>query len=351
MPKHDGWTIIDGDGHVRERDAEIRDYLDAPYRDNDVILNFPFFPTLDGFHRGFGGVKAGKREGRVDAQDWLSVMDEVGIHSTVLYPTAGLGYGLIQDPEWAVALGRGYNNWFSESFYRKSKRLRGVALIPLQDVDEAVKELRRAVTELGMVSAILPANGGDVGLRKPLGDRSYWPVYAEAERLNVPLVVHGAPSTGLGFDFFTTVRQAAALEHPISLMIQLTNMAWSGLFDEFPNLRMGYFEAGGGWVPYMMDRLDRGYREGAPGHPKQRPSELIASGRIFFSVEGGEESLKYAIERISDDVFVYASDYPHESIHAVAHEIDEMIERPDLAESSKRKIFNDNIHRFYQYAD
>src|SRR5207247_701441 len=69
-------------------------------------------------------------------------------------------------------------------------RLKGIALIPLQDIGEAVKELRRAVTALRMVGAILPA----VGLRRPLGDPYYDPVYEEAQRLGAMLAVHGAPA-------------------------------------------------------------------------------------------------------------------------------------------------------------
>src|SRR5262249_12574556 len=47
-----GWPIVDSDGHVVERDSEICEFLEEPFRSGDNMLNFPFFPTLDGFHRG-----------------------------------------------------------------------------------------------------------------------------------------------------------------------------------------------------------------------------------------------------------------------------------------------------------
>jgi len=62
-----------------------------------------------------------------------------------------------------------------------SPRLKAVALLPFQNVPEAVKELRRAVTELGMSGAFAPA----VGLRLPLGHPEFHPIYAEAERLGL----------------------------------------------------------------------------------------------------------------------------------------------------------------------
>src|SRR2546423_6427836 len=84
-------------------------------------------------------------------QDLLEFLDGTGIESTVLYPTAGLAFSMIQDPTWAVPLARAYNNWFTDKFHKASpQRLKAVALVPIQDMPEAVQELRRAVTELGM---------------------------------------------------------------------------------------------------------------------------------------------------------------------------------------------------------
>ena len=250
---------------------------------------------------------------------------------------------------------RAYNNWFADRFYRVSPRLRAVALIPLQDVPEAVKELRRAVTELGMVGAVLTANNGELGIRKGLGHPDFWPVYEEAERLNVPLAVHGAPSFNLGINFFTQFAQTHAMEHPLAQMIQLTSMVMEGVFERFPRLRMAYLEAGAGWVPYIMDRLDRSYEVWAGAKYrefsewlKKKPSEYIKSGQIYFSCEGGEKSLIHAVERIGHRTLLFASDFPHETnIQRAKHEIEELLERPDLSDEAKRGIFHDNIVRFY----
>jgi uncharacterized protein len=349
-------TILDGDGHVIESDRELLDYLEPPHRGNPVLLGYPFFPSLDGYHRGLVASRLGIHRQFPDAQAWVGFLDTVGIENTVLYPTAGLGHGLIQDPEWAVALARAYNDWFTDRYYRVNRRLRGVAILPVQDVDAAVHELRRAVEQLEMVGAVLPANGGDLGLRRPLGHPDYWPLYAEAERLNCALAVHGAPSQGLGFDSFTRFAPTQSLEHPFGQMIQLTSMVFEGVFERFSSLRVAYLEAGTGWVPYMMDRLDRSYEAWAGAEYKEygdwvrrRPSEYIASGRLFFSCEGGEESLRYAIERLGDQVLLYASDFPHETnVERAQHEIDELLERPDLSDQSKRNILHDNVQRFYQ---
>ena len=207
--------VIDADGHVVERDDQLLQYLDEPFRGREDLLTGPFFPSLDGWHRAARRIADGK--GRTltapQAKEWLAFLDTAGIEMSVLYPTSGLAYGLIKDREWATALARAYNTFlYTEFLTAAPSRLKGMALIPLQDIPEAVKELRRAVTELGMVGAVMPA----VGLRIPFGDRHYDPVYTEAERLGCMLAVHGAPAQGLGFDFFERLVEARVLSHPFA---------------------------------------------------------------------------------------------------------------------------------------
>lgn len=348
--------ILDGDGHVIERDAELFEYLDKPYAGNTTVLGYPFFPTLDGYNRGAILARLGIYESyEITPGLWVDTLDKAGLESTVLYPTAGLSFTMIQDPAWAIALARAYNNWFTDRYYKHSKRLRGVALLPLQSVPDAVIELRRAVTELGMVGAVLPANSADIGVRRALGHPDFWPIYEEAQRLNVPLATHGAPSMNLGLNSFSHFAMTAALEHPVAQMIQVTSFVLEGVFDRFPTLRVGFLEAGTGWVPYMIDRLDRfydgmnrnGHREYSQA-AKTRPSDVFASGRIYFSCEGGEISLKNLVERIGHKSLLFASDFPHETnIEHAMHEMEEMLERDDVSDEAKQGIFCDNIEAFY----
>ena len=91
-----------------------------------------------------------------------------GVSTAVLYPTNGLSVGWIREPDVAVAYSKAWNDFVSEEFQKVSPRLKAVALVPFQDVPEAVKELRRAVKELKLPGLMLPA----VGLRLPLGTRA-----------------------------------------------------------------------------------------------------------------------------------------------------------------------------------
>lgn len=348
--------IHDADGHLIEQDTELFEYLDAPYRGNRALLGYPFFPAPDGYQRGAILARLGIHDrGEFNADVWRGFLDEVGLASTVMYPTLGLTVGMIQDPAWAVAVCRAYNSWFHDKFHRVDRRLRAAALVPLQDVPAAVEELRRAVTELGAVAVVLPANSADMGLRHGLGHPSLWPLYAEAERLDVPIAVHGAPSLNLGLNAFTRFAMTQALEHPIAQMIQMTSLVMEGVFERFPRLRAAFLEAGLGWVPYMMDRLDRSYEVWSsaqykefPEWLKRRPSEYIASGRLYFTCEGDASSLPGFIERLGHRGLLYASDFPHETNVARAHhELAELHALPGLSDEDRTDILSANAVRFY----
>jgi uncharacterized protein len=345
--------VIDADGHIIESDRELYDYLEAPYAGNDYIGSFPFFPTLDGWHRGAVLTRIGthKKAFSASAKVWIEVLDRLGYEWTVLYPTAGLGYGLIADPEWAVALARAYNNWLTDRFTRVDPRLRGMALLPLQAPAEAVTELRRAVGELGMAGAVLPA----YGWKHHLGHESYRPVYEAAQELNVPVAIHGAVTIGLGFEIFEHFAAINALSHPIGQMMQMTAIALSGLLDRLPRLRLGFLEAGTTWALFMMDRLDRavdvwkGENRVEYGGPDISPfSRHITGGRVFFSIEPEESLLPLSVQAIGAESFLYASDFPHEAnMERIGHDLDELRGDPRFDDATKRKFFFDNARRFY----
>jgi uncharacterized protein len=168
----------------------------------------------------------------------------------------------------------------------------------------------------------------------------------------MPLAVHGAPSRGLGFDFLDAFVEVHALEHPLPLMIQLTNMIFQGVFELYPNLRVAYLEAGCGWIPFMMDRLDEDFeRRGKKWAPrlKRLPSESIKSGSVYVSVESEERTLPYVVELFGEDYIFFASDYPHErSRPEYLKDIPEFEAREDISEAAKRKILSENAKRFYR---
>lgn len=339
-----GHEIIDADGHVVDQDKDLRHYLPAPWREKDWTREYYFFPLTDGWMRGMSS----RHKAEVpDAANWLSFLDEAGIAQTVLYPSNALFHGQIRNVSWAVAVAQAYNDWLYDSFCRQSERLKGVALLPVQDVEAARKELHRCVTHLGMVAGVIPSVMAPlVGL----GRGEFDPLYAEAQGLDCALAIHGGPVTGFGLDIFESLAEARPLEHAVPQMVQMMSMIYGGVFDRFPKLRVAYLECGTGWVPFMMDSLDENWeRRGHAIACKQRPSDLIRGGNLFFTCEVDERSLPYVLERVGSDQILWASDYPHERARSeFFHDLPDFFSREDLNPTVRQKILYDNPTRYYQ---
>jgi predicted TIM-barrel fold metal-dependent hydrolase len=350
--------IIDADGHINDHACgeEIAAYMPAGNR------MAALFPEFDHLH--FRYLKQNRRgTGNPSAQDWNRFLDKTEIACTVLYPTAGLAVGRIVAPDWAVIACKAYNNWLYDKYTSANSRLHGVALIPFQDIEAAVTELRRAVRELGMLGGMLPSNGE--AIQGHLGNKLYWPLYEEAEKLGCALAVHVGCLHRMGLDSFTTYYPAHALGHPFSLMIQCAGMLAHGVFDRFPGLRVAFLEGGATWVPFMMDRLDRSYHDGhkqldrdgqliggpAPG---EKASDYfrkqLRAGRIFAGFDCDDDGLNTAVEKGGNQAFLFGSDFPHEVFDAAKcrHEIDELLARNDLTPEDKEAVLGGNALKFYR---
>jgi uncharacterized protein len=196
-----------------------------------------------------------------DAVSWLRAMDVEGIEVAVLYPTDALGIAIVRETDFAVALCRAYNDFVYENILQANPRLKAVALIPMHDVPEAVRELTRAITKLGMVGAMLPANG----MRQLLARQEFWPVYDEAQRLDTAPAVHaGRFAHEFGTDLCDRFMDIHPLTHPFAQMAQLTSMMFSGVPEKFPRLRLAYGEAGCGWIPIGWNGWMRNTKSAPP---------------------------------------------------------------------------------------
>ena len=332
-------TILDADGHVTETQEQIAKYLDEPYRRRPTNI---FFYPQDGWDRRMLGT-LGEFAGTADA--WLRALDKGGVETTILYPTLGLFISFLRDREWAVALCRAYNTFVHEEFVKASPRLKGVALLPVQDPDAAARELERSVRQLGLSGGMLSADGTHL-----LGDGRFAPVYETAQRLDVMLGVHASGSHlgGGGVDGFPSFIQTHTVSHAFGQMRQFTSVIFEGIPEKFPRLRLAFLEAGCGWAPYWMERMDDEYAKRAPEAPqlKKKPSDYARSGKIFFSCEADEWLLPQALRLIGEDQIVYASDFPHWD-NSYPGSIDEIRNRGDLTDAQKRKVLADNTRRLY----
>jgi predicted TIM-barrel fold metal-dependent hydrolase len=221
-----------------------------------------------------------------------------------------------------------------------------MALIPFQDPDAAVVELRRAVKDLGLIGAMVPS----AGLPLHLGHQSYWPIYREAADLDCVLGLHGGSAKGVAtaLDTFSVFSAVAGLHHSIALLVGLASLVGHGVFERYGNLRVGFFEGGCGWLVALADRVTRA--EEVTGRTRMAQLYgLLESGRLLIGCEGNDGSLPHLIQRVGTAPFAWASDYPHEvDLEAARHMIQETVDHTELTREAKTAILGGNALRFFK---
>lgn len=337
------YAPIDADGHVMETDDELRRYLPPPFEGRRALT--ALFPSLDGWPRSTRKAP----DGTPCLQKWRMFLAGSGVAGSVLYPTMGLAMAHIKDVKWAAVMARCYNDYlYGEYLQQEPQRLWGVALLPVQDIGAAAEELERCVKDLKMVAGVIPA----AGLQKGLGHPMYDPLYQTAVRLNVPLAVHGGSSAGFGLDLYDSFVKILVMEHAVAQQIHFTSYLLDGAPVRFPSLKMAFLEAGVGWVPYLMERLDEKFEKLPQQAPllTHEPSHYVRSCPIYFSCELEEKILPYVVSQGLEKRIMYPSDYPHErpTLDEFLADIPRFRAREDLSEEIKKLILRDNCVDFYE---
>jgi predicted TIM-barrel fold metal-dependent hydrolase len=354
-------TIIDGDGHIIEDFKGIAEYLPDEVRSNPAFRNpNNMFPPLDHLHFAHLMTTPGSQERTtpVGPAEWGAFLQEVGIDQTVLYPTWGLAYGKIASLDWAIAATRAYNDWLYNTYLKVNPRFKGMALIPMQEPAAAVEELRRAVTELGMVGGMIPT----FGLPDHVAAKVYWPIYEEAAKLGCCLTIHGGCHSGIGLDHMNAYAPIHAIGHPYGQVIGLASVIFNGIFDRYPNSRIAFLEGGIGWFLMCLERFDRSFATHTEYHlrqdhllgpqPGDKVSEYIQrhidAGRLYIGCEGSEPGLGFAVSCTGSAPYVYSSDFPHEVTTSICkEEIGEVRDSVSISDHDKEAILHKNAGRLY----
>jgi predicted TIM-barrel fold metal-dependent hydrolase len=343
-------AIIDADGHILERDSDIRQYLGAPWNRRATPLWAPSDQPWDTELFGNRAKPEGySRELNPEQQvdTWLRVMDREGIDIAVCFPTSCGKLAYLQETSFAAAVAQACNNHLAKDYGSRTDRMKMVGVLPMQDPIEAAKELRRGFTELGLISfVILP-----LGLRTPLGDPAYDPLYTEAERLGCPLSIHGERSGShqVGTAGFRTFNEVHTYAFPASIFLQFTSMIYNAVPLKFPKLRLGFLEIGATWLPYWLDRMDEHWeKRGEFEAPDltRKPSDVVRNSSIYCTLESGESLLPQTIEYAGDHHFMYASDFPHWDTE-FPENIEALWNRSGLSTETKERILYRNAKTFF----
>jgi predicted TIM-barrel fold metal-dependent hydrolase len=287
------------------------------------------------------------REARFDPKARVLDMDEAGVDVQILYPTVGgqlLGREF-RDAELLAACCRAYNDWSAEQCSAAPERLRWAAMLPIQAVDLAVEEARRAAGR-GAVSFYVrpnPVKG------RNLSHPDYEPLWSEIEKLGRPICLHdsGSPHLPSYGDRMQTHTSGHIIAHPFEAMVAMMSLIWFGVLERHPRLTVVHVEADAGWLPYWLQRMEQHYEfSGNAEHPdlKMPPTDYFHR-QVFVAARGDERTLPSVVELTGDANVVFNTDYPHpDGTFPFGFE---RFEAQPIPEASKRRILWDNAARAF----
>ena len=355
-----GYQVIDADGHVSEPDDLWQKRVDpkilaiGPQRRGRhwVYKGQKVPPTLPDILDEEFARRSREYYKEAIAAEWspesqVKGMAQMGIDVSYLYPTKGLGLWAYRDmdPRVAAALVRAYNDWLFEFTSYDPQRLKPVPGVSLHDPEDALGELRRVVS-LGARAIFVrpnPING------RTLGDPAYELLWAECERQNISVGVHeGGGALPRVTDGRFTSQFACHTNHVTEQMLAFLALLEKGVLERHPGLRFAFLEAGCGWLPFWLWRLDEiEYKTNGmevAANVKMKPSEYFRR-QCYISAED-EPYLGDIVKYIGEDRILFASDYPHtDHGPGMTQEIvdmEDLIGRPVL-----KKILFDNPRAFY----
>lgn len=362
--------VIDADSHVEECE-ETWSYLEPKYRDRrPVHVNLSGTPGLprqdsywliDGRIHARPGMPGSTQSGSPvsstlakskpftaesqtleDVPQRLRDMDKFGIDISVLFPTAVLTH-LTPDPDFEAALMRSYNIWIASCCGKAPNRLKWGALVPFRNVFEAVAEIRRA-KNLGATAVFTLGTAADKLLHHP----SFDPIYSALVEHDLPLCIHvGWSHPGL-LESCNDVYESFMISFTLPLLMGFFSMTGGGVLERFPGLRVAFLEAGGDWLPYMVDRMARYYevaRYNWRPVPPRHARDYLRDGNVYLSVEGDDRLLPTVIGIIGEDQVIASADMPHPESRENC--MAEIAAREDISQTVKEKILTHNPARLF----
>ncbi|MDQ3412419.1 MAG: amidohydrolase [Chloroflexota bacterium] len=333
---------------------ELRPYLADewhPWLDSD---------SADGARRYYANMGSGRMDDAVREEDDLCAGDpdwviqqlmtryriDIGVLTGSAFPL-----GIQPNHRLAAAIASAYNDWLLDTWVRPHPCFKGSLVVTAQAPEAAAREIRRLGDDPGMVQVLMPS-----AARIPYGQEFYWPMYAAAAELDLPVAIHvGAEGVGIANAPTSVGYPSTYLEyhtdHSLTMMAHCVSLVTNGAFEAFPSLKFAFIEGGVCWAPHVMWRLDRAYPRFKAEAPflKRLPSEYILD-HCYFSTQPIEEPdeddhlLRMLDMLQAERTVIFASDYPHwdfDNPLAALNFIPR--ERGEL----KRRIFVDNALAMY----
>ena len=260
------------------------------------------------------------------------VLDQHGVTMQVVTLTTPGTH--VETPETAVRFASMVNDEFKEAIETRGRHFTALATLPLNDPKASLKEFQRATGELGMRGAMLFSNVNGVAL----SDERFWPIYEAANDIGAVLYIH--PEHPVNVDMMNEFWLMPLVGFLYDTTLAAASLVFNGVPERFPNIRWALCHLGG-TIPYLVERLDRGFHNFKDCRAKiQRPPSTYLKAFYYDTVNFNQGALKLAIDFAGADHILAGSDYPHQ-IGSIPLML-ETIQRLDLDQVSKEKILGGN---------
>ena len=266
----------------------------------------------------------------------LHHMDELEIDLQVLYPTVFLR-PLTRRPDVELALCQSYNRWLSDIWSQGKDRLRWAAVLPLASRDAALDELRVA-RDHGACAVFLNGVEHDMTLDNPY----FFPLYAAASDLDMPLGIHAGNNSFAWQDLFS--RESGYSRAKLAVMSAFHSLLSARVPTRFPRLRIAFVEAAAQWIPATIHDLAR-RAERADGERFDRFA-VLRGNRLFVTCQA-DDDLPYVLRYTGEDNMVIGTDYGHDHTATDLAALRNLRARRDVSRAVIRKILDDNARALY----
>jgi len=265
-----------------------------------------------------------------DVSKRIADMDRVGIDTEVV--SLSTPNVFFTGAEHQPRVARMINDSYAELIATHPKRFKGFASIPMDDPEAALLELHRAIDELKLNGVILLSNIGG----KPLTSPEYRQFFAEANRIQLCIFLH--PMLPANADSFREYVLGPIIGFPFDTSLAVARMCYDGMFEDFPDIRwiIGHL---GGAIPYLMERMDNGFRDFADCRAKIDKLPSVYLKRLYYdTVSFSQHTFTMVRNQVGADHMVMGSDYPHllGSIDRAVSSIDDL----EVTAQEKQQIFS-----------
>jgi predicted TIM-barrel fold metal-dependent hydrolase len=280
----------------------------------------------------------------------LKDQDRDGIQAEVLYGILGAS-GRLNDDEAAGEMLRIYNDWLAGFCSKHPDRYAGLACIPNHDRDAAVHEIERVATR-GAVRGLEIARKYDM---TPLWDPWWNPVWDAAAASGLALHFHTIGGARRDFSKLSgktllAARAASITQFQMHMADVLMSIIFAGVLEHRPHLKIVIGEAGTGWIPYILDRMDAEWEDQFKELDlKMKPSDYWYR-QCYATYQSDPVGVKL-LEELGTDNIMWGSDFPHpDGIYPDSQEYIEK-ELGHLPPDIKKKIVCDNAAKLYRFVN